>query len=242
MTADAGLGLVVKMSGDGVEDAGPDPPARSAAQRAGPQSCRRWATQVAGSGMQHAEHFLTRLDRLPGCEVDLALELYRDPDLLRAVLDAATLPERVERVAISIDDPVLGPFLIVTRTGQFVTCLGRGMRSGDLPVVTRGDLDAISRKITRLREKMALAEKLDAPRRDDGRPRAIPVAHRAAPRIARGVQLPAHGDRRGHVHPERSMGCRAPRHPAESRLQRLHAAGRSTVPTRCGTIRRQNLL
>lgn len=114
--------------------------------------------------MQHAEHFLTRLDRLPGYEDDLALELYRDPDLLRAVLDAATLPERVERVAISIDDPILGPFLIVTRTGHFVTCLGRGMRTGDLPVVTRGELDAISRKITRLREKMALAEKLGGER------------------------------------------------------------------------------
>jgi hypothetical protein len=37
--------------------------------------------------VRHAEHFLlSRLDRLPRSEVDLALELYRDPDLLRAVL------------------------------------------------------------------------------------------------------------------------------------------------------------
>jgi Phage integrase family len=114
--------------------------------------------------VQHAEHFLSRLDRLPRSEVDLALELYRDPELLRAVLDAATLPERTERVAISIDDPVEGPFLVVTRAGHFVTCLGRGMRVGDLAVVTRGELDAISRKVTRLRERMALAKQLGGER------------------------------------------------------------------------------
>ncbi|NUQ73377.1 MAG: SEC-C domain-containing protein [Polyangiaceae bacterium] len=110
--------------------------------------------------MQHAEHFLSRLDRLLPSEVDLALELYRDPELLRAVLDAATLPERVERVAISIDDPKQGPFLVVTRSGHFVTCLGRGMRTGDLPIVTRVELDAISRKVTRLREAIALAKQI----------------------------------------------------------------------------------
>jgi hypothetical protein len=110
--------------------------------------------------MQHAEHFLSRLDRLPRSEVDLALELYREPDLLRAVLGAASLPEGAERVAISIDDPVLGPFLIVTRDGHFVTCLGRGMRAGDLPVVARRELDTISRRVATLREKAALAKQL----------------------------------------------------------------------------------
>jgi hypothetical protein len=114
--------------------------------------------------VEHAEHFLSRLDRLPRSEVDLALELYRDPELLRAVLDAADLPEQAHRVAISIEDPVLGPFLIVTRTGHFVTCLGRGMRAGEHPVITRGQLDTISRRIDRLREKMALATRLGAER------------------------------------------------------------------------------
>ena len=112
------------------------------------------------AGVLHAEHFLSRLDRLPRSYVDLSLELYRDPDLLRAVLDAAKLPDRAERVAISIDDPAQGPSLIVTRSGHFVTCLGRGMRPGDLPVVARAELDAISRKVIRLREAMAVANEL----------------------------------------------------------------------------------
>lgn len=110
--------------------------------------------------MQHAEHFLSRLDRLPRSEVDLALALYRDPELLRAVLDAASLPEGAERAAISIDDPVTGPFLIVTRGGHFVTCLGRGMRATNLPVVTRDALDAIARRLTRLRETMEIERRL----------------------------------------------------------------------------------
>lgn len=114
--------------------------------------------------MQHAVHFLSRLERLPHREVDLALELYRDPELLRAVLDAASLPEGAERVAISIDDPLFGPFLIVTRDGHFVTCLGRGMRADDLPLVTREALDAVSRKVTRLREKLALEKQLGGER------------------------------------------------------------------------------
>jgi hypothetical protein len=108
----------------------------------------------------HAEHFLSRLDRLPRSEIDLALELYRDPTLLRFILSSVSLPDGAERVAISIDDPVLGPFLIVTRNGDFVTCLGRGMRPGEHPVVTRGQLDALAAKGGVLRERIALATKL----------------------------------------------------------------------------------
>ena len=110
--------------------------------------------------MQHAEHFLSRLDRLTGSEVDVALELYRDPDLLRAVLASVSLPEASERVAISLVDPVLGPFIVVTRDGHFVTCLARGMKPGGLPIVTRGQLDAFAGKVTVLRERLALATRL----------------------------------------------------------------------------------
>jgi hypothetical protein len=56
---------------------------------------------VVGSEQQHlvshAEHFLSRLDRLAGAEVDVALQLYRDPDLVRLVLDTVKLPEAARR-------------------------------------------------------------------------------------------------------------------------------------------------
>jgi hypothetical protein len=67
---------------------------------------------------QRAEPSLSRLDRLPRSEVDVAPELFLDPDLPRAVLDATTLPDRAERAAISIDDPAQVAFLFVTRSGD----------------------------------------------------------------------------------------------------------------------------
>jgi len=90
--------------------------------------------------VEGAEHFLRRLNRLAGSEVDLAL--FWDSTLLRAVLGRVPLPEGAERIALSLDDPTLGPFLVVTRDGHLVTCLGRGMKAGGLPVLTRGQLDA----------------------------------------------------------------------------------------------------
>jgi hypothetical protein len=41
-----------------------------------------------------------------------------------------------------VGDPVRGPFLVVTRQGIFVTCLGVDMSPNDLPVIPRGQLDA----------------------------------------------------------------------------------------------------
>ncbi len=96
--------------------------------------------------MEHAHHFLSRLDRLSRQHLDVALSLYRDHERVRYLLDHARLPEGAERVAVSLDDPHEGPFVLVTRTGRFVTCLGRGMRADNLPIVTRGDFDALSAK------------------------------------------------------------------------------------------------
>ena len=79
--------------------------------------------------------------------MELALSLYRDPGLVRYVLHEVRLPEGAPRAALSLADPVRGPFLVVTREGVFVTCLGEGMSSGDLPIVTRGQLDALLAKL-----------------------------------------------------------------------------------------------
>ncbi|HCF61236.1 MAG TPA: hypothetical protein DFS52_24965, partial [Myxococcales bacterium] len=64
-------------------------------------------------------------------EIELALSLYRDTELLRAVINWANIPEGHERVAIGLRQEDGGPHLIVTRGGDFVTCLGSGMKVGD---------------------------------------------------------------------------------------------------------------
>ena len=103
-------------------------------------------------------HFLQRIERLSRPEAELALALYRDRDLVRFILDAGRLPERATRVALSLDDPLDGPFVVVTRDGDFVTCLGRGMRVGDRPVVTREQLGALAERFDVLRDRIVRAQ------------------------------------------------------------------------------------
>jgi hypothetical protein len=112
----------------------------------------------------HAAHFLRRLDRLSDPHVELALTLYNDPELLGETLSRARLPDGAARVAIALDDPTLGPFLVVTRDGRFVTCLGRGMHTGDTPIVTREQLDAAARRVERMREAIAQSRFFDSNR------------------------------------------------------------------------------
>ncbi len=105
--------------------------------------------------MGHQHHFLSRLDRVSLPHVERALALYRDHDLVRYLLGRLSIPDEAERVAISLDHPERGPFLIVTREGRFVTCLGEGMGPGRLPIVTRERLDGISAKVDDLRARRA---------------------------------------------------------------------------------------
>jgi hypothetical protein len=115
----------------------------------------------------HADHFLSRLDRLEQPLVELALSLYNDVPLLRQVLALARVPEQAERVALSLADPVEGPFLLVTREGHFVTCLGRGMSPGSLPIITRQQLDTIADKFEDLRRRIAEADRQSAVHTDN---------------------------------------------------------------------------
>jgi hypothetical protein len=113
--------------------------------------------------MSHAHHFLSRLDRLARPHVELALALYRDDERLRYVIEQARVPEGAERVAVSLDDPHEGPFVLVTRTGRFVTCLGSGMRASNLLIITRAQLDTLSAKHAVLRQREAARERLVDP-------------------------------------------------------------------------------
>jgi hypothetical protein len=109
----------------------------------------------------HFTHFLRRLDRLADGHIELAMTLYKDADLLREVLAGASLPEGASRVAISLDDPREGPFVVVTRDGAYVTCLARGMALRDCPVVTRERIDVAASRVERMRERLAALKALE---------------------------------------------------------------------------------
>jgi hypothetical protein len=105
----------------------------------------------------HARHFLERLSERVDAEAhesELALSLYRDRGLVTHILQVARLPG--ERIAISLGDEQ-GPFVVVTRDGNFVTCLGRGMNVGQLEVLPRERLDAITEQLGTFRERQKRA-------------------------------------------------------------------------------------
>jgi hypothetical protein len=109
--------------------------------------------------MGHDEHFLERLDRVRRHHVELALGLYRDHDLVRAILSDGRVPAGAERVALALEDGGAGPHVVVARNGAFVTCLGEGMSTGSLPIISRAHLDGLAVKVERVREGLALARK-----------------------------------------------------------------------------------
>ena len=109
--------------------------------------------------MAHDEHFLERLDRVPRQHVELALGLYRDHGLVAAILADSRVPADAARVALALEDGGEGPHVVVARDGGFVTCLGKGMRTGELPIVSRAHIDGLAAKVERVREGLALAKK-----------------------------------------------------------------------------------
>jgi hypothetical protein len=109
--------------------------------------------------MAHDEHFLERLDRVSHQHVELALGLYRDHALVKAILADARLRPEDERVALALEDGGDGPHLVVARDGGFVTCLGKGMSTGALPILSRAHIDGLATRVERVREGLALARK-----------------------------------------------------------------------------------
>jgi hypothetical protein len=109
--------------------------------------------------MPHAHHFLERLDRVTREQTEFALELYRDHEAVRFMLDHVTLPPGTDRVALAIDDPREGPFVLVTvPEGRFVTCLGKGMHHQH-PVVERARIDALIAKVAEKRARREMAQR-----------------------------------------------------------------------------------
>jgi hypothetical protein len=108
--------------------------------------------------VSHAHHFLERLDRVSREQTEFALTLYRDHEAVAYILDHAKVAVGAQRVALSIEDPKEGPFVIVSRDGHFVTCLGAGMHHAH-PVVPRGQIDALMDKVRDKRARREIAER-----------------------------------------------------------------------------------
>ncbi len=106
----------------------------------------------------HATHFLKRLKRADGGQAELALELYHKPALLRMVLAMINPPEKHERVAISLDREDKGPYIVATREGRFVTCLGEGMKIGDLYLIGRDRMRSYMDRVEELRGRAEFIE------------------------------------------------------------------------------------
>ena len=108
----------------------------------------------------HDHHFLSRLDRVSTEHVELALGLYRDTELVSHILHHAGVPEGAPRVALSLGYADGGPFVVVTREGKFVTCLGTGMLPFSTPIVPRRRLDQIAEHVSQLQDRMRVAKRL----------------------------------------------------------------------------------
>ncbi len=108
----------------------------------------------------HAIHFLKRLDRASGTQEELALQLYNDPEVLRFVLHSIAIPEEFDRVAVSLHEADKGPYLVASRKGRFVTCLGEGMKIGDLYLINHSRLLNHMEKNEEYRRRRKLATSL----------------------------------------------------------------------------------
>jgi hypothetical protein len=78
--------------------------------------------------------------------VELALELYRDHEAVKFILDHLSFRKGHERIALALGKLDKGPYVILTKNGHFVTCLGEGMSTGGLDIVPRERVDELMRK------------------------------------------------------------------------------------------------
>jgi hypothetical protein len=108
----------------------------------------------------HDVHFLERLpQRVSPAQMDYALALYRDAELVRLVLEDPRVPADAARVAVALSPAGAGPYVVLERPGRFVTCLADGMRH-DLPIIPRERVQAHEHRRDTLEERLAIAKQL----------------------------------------------------------------------------------
>ncbi len=108
--------------------------------------------------MAHDTHFLSRLERVEGPALNLALGLYRDSPQLKWALARLDIPDEAEVVALPLDAGETPPYAMVSRRGKFITCLGAGMRPTHAEVVGWAQLERATGELQAWREVRAKGE------------------------------------------------------------------------------------
>jgi hypothetical protein len=107
----------------------------------------------------HDIHFLERVaERVELDQADLALRLYRDRILVRALLEEER--SGADRVAIAITAEPAPPYVIVAHNGAFVTCLAAGMPTSERAVVSFERVRLHIDRAETIAERHALAAEL----------------------------------------------------------------------------------
>ena len=96
---------------------------------------------------------LERLERETGRATEAAFYLAHNAAVTRFLLDEARAPH-VPAVAVALDHPSDGPFLVTSREGKSLECLRRGARPHE-PIVTRAQLEAVAQRHERLKQDVA---------------------------------------------------------------------------------------
>ncbi len=112
------------------------------------------------------QHYLERAaERADRAELDFALQLYEDPALLAGVLAEATLPPGDARIALGLDPAGDGPWLVVTREGEFVTVLGKGMKPTGLHPLQASQVASLAARVLKQRHRQTAADAVVPPDR-----------------------------------------------------------------------------
>lgn len=96
---------------------------------------------------------LERLERETSRATEAAFYLAHNAAVTRFLFDEARAPH-TPTVAIALDHPSDGPFLVMSREGAALECLRRGARPRE-PVVTRAQLEAVAQRHDRLKQDVA---------------------------------------------------------------------------------------
>lgn len=101
------------------------------------------------------EHFLTRVMRLDGDELESAMTLYRNPDVVREIARQTVLDNlnvHAGDIAIRLGDGTDPSRVLIGRDGRFVTCLNQGMKVSDAIEIPLASFDAAIRRLGRRKE------------------------------------------------------------------------------------------